>query len=216
MRGLLNHWREQIIAQHVSVKDNLGSRYFQECLRQTCELAAVMLDVPLTTAQSAIGKDGPDAISAAMSQLSRWNQASPRHTLQAAYRALRLINSLHPRNSSGAAKLAIVCDTGPHRIIAFFLCYVTFWAFVGTADEAQKLALLEMLDDDEEVSQSFLMTTFRQILLSQSVTTDAGGTMTRKDATRLVFKNASDGLTRMGTWGCALNLAVLLHARAEM
>jgi hypothetical protein len=32
----------------------------------------------------------------------------------------------------------------------------------------------------------------------------------------LLFRSAAEMLTRLGTWGCSLNLALLLHERAKM
>jgi hypothetical protein len=38
----------------------------------------------------------------------------------------------------------------------------------------------------------------------------------RKDVLGNIFKSAAQSLTHLGTWGAALNLALLLHRRAEM
>jgi hypothetical protein len=40
--------------------------------------------------------------------------------------------------------------------------------------------------------------------------------MRKKDVLGNIFKSAAQSLTHLGTWGAALNLALLLHRRAEM
>jgi hypothetical protein len=177
----------------------------------------MILDIPLTCAQNAIGKAGPAGIPPAMSDLALWTRSCSSQAVQATLIAAKLIHSLYPvrKEANGERKLASAhIDTGPCSIITFFLCHVTLWTFVCVAGSRQKRVLLELLKQEDGLSKSPLFLVLKQVLLSGDAAEEGG--LSREDAMKLVFRSASEGLTRMGTWGCALNLAMLLHRRAEM
>ncbi|KAH9207191.1 fungal-specific transcription factor domain-containing protein [Leptodontidium sp. 2 PMI_412] len=177
--------------------------YFTRSSHTLHKLSTILLAVPLPDLQNAIGKDGTAGIAQAISNLSSWARSSPNNAEQVAQRAVRAILSLSPPEIPVGQ-----IDTAPYSLIAVFLCHVILWVFVRVSTPEQKLHLLQRLELDSELGRSSLIS-----LLRSDLGIDEGDGKVHK---KVLFRSGAEMLTRLGTWGASLNLALLLQRRAEM
>jgi hypothetical protein len=94
------------------------------------------------------------------------------------------------------------------------------WIFASVASPLQKESLVGRMRENELLWNSPQIVALRQALEFQDGGTGSGETiqsgMRKKDVLGNISKSAAQSLTHLGTWGAALNLALLLHRRAEM
>jgi hypothetical protein len=152
-----------------------------------------------------------------MSSLRHWVQASPRIAEQLTYACTKIIatplSTLVPKVLAPTA-----CE---QATIAIFLCHVVVWIFASVASPLQKESLAVRLKENEELWKSSQIVAFKQAI---EYCEEGGGLrgeggsqlLSKKDMLGNIFKSAAQSLTHLGTWGAALNLALLLHRRAEM
>lgn len=104
--------------------------------------------------------------------------------------------------------------------IAIFLCHVVVWIFASVATPLQKESLAARLRESEVLWKSPQIVALRQALEFRDEGAGRGeeaqGGTRKRDVLGNIFKSAAQSLTHLGTWGAALNLALLLHRRAEM
>jgi hypothetical protein len=95
------------------------------------------------------------------------------------------------------------------------------WIFASVASPLQKESLAVRLRENEELWNSGQIVALRQALEYRE---ESGGSrgereyhlLSKRDVMGNIFKSAAQSLTHLGTWSAALNLALLLHRRAEM
>jgi hypothetical protein len=178
--------------------------------------AFILLDLSISDLQNAIGKDGSSGIPEAMFNLRKWVQGSPQIAEQLTFACAKTIatplSTLVPKVLGPTA-----CE---QATIAIFLCHVVVWIFASVASPPQKKSLAKRMSENELLWNSPQVVALRQALECQDDGTgraeEIPGGMKKKDVLGNIFKSAAQSLTHLGTWGAALNLALLLHRRAEM
>ena len=94
------------------------------------------------------------------------------------------------------------------------------WIFASVASPLQKESLAVRLRENEELWNSPQIGALRQALEFPDKAAGRGegeiAMRRKKDVLGNIFKSAAQSLTHLGTWGAALNLALLLHRRAEI
>ena len=117
-------------------------------------------------------------------------------------------------------------DTAPYSLITIFLCHIVVWAFANVASDSQKLQLLDTISRNVELRSTAFFATLQRSLWVDGNWANTSRKEAQDDrdqneqesaeAANLLFRSAAEMLIRLGTWGCALNLALLLRERAEM
>lgn len=184
-----------------------SSRHFHACSVVIHHLSTILLDVPLSDLQNAIGKDGMTGIVQALSNLSNWARRSPHIADQVAYNATKTIVSLAPSQILSDDGIRNV-DTAPYSLIAIFLCHIVLWAYATVTAREQRMRLLDNVMQHPVLGKSNFV-----VLLKRAMGLDGNE---EDGEPKLLFRSAAEMLTRLGTWGGSLNLALLLHRRAEM
>lgn len=149
----------------------------------------------------------------AMTKLTNWAQKSPRVAEEVAYNAVRAIVSLAPTKSPHEDDIRNT-DMAPYSIITLFLSHVVLWVFAKVCAGEQKSVLLGMVGDNEVLRSSAFFAVLQQAMAVDEE--GVAGKTNSKDAPNILFKFGAEMLTRVGTWGAALNLALMIHQRAEM
>ncbi|TVY92838.1 Zinc finger protein [Lachnellula willkommii] len=189
-----------------------SSRHFYASSLVIHHLSNILLDVALSDLQNAVGRTGHEGMMQAMAKLTNWAQKSPRVAEEVAYNAVRAIVSLAPTRSVYEDDIRNT-DIAPYSIITLFLSHLVLWVFAKVCPREQKSVLLGMVGDNEVLRSSAFF-----VVLQQAMALDerVAGTRNSKDAPNILFKFGAEMLTRVGTWGVALNLALMIHQRAEM
>lgn len=138
-----------------------------------------------------------------MANLTAWAHLSPRTAQDVAQKTVQTIISL-------TASLTHVgeVNTAPYSLITAFLCHVILWVFVSVSTNEQKERLLDRLELDSELSPSSFLSLVKSSL---EVVDDEE----RWEHKKMLFRSGAEMLTRLGTWGASLNLALLLQRRTE-
>ncbi|PVH72669.1 hypothetical protein DL98DRAFT_609757 [Cadophora sp. DSE1049] len=202
----LQSFSSAYLSSHHPTRD-ASTEYFTRSSHILHRLSTILLSVPLPDLQNAIGKDGTAGIAQAMSSLSSWARSSPSNAEQVAQRAVQAIMTLSPPDSHSHISSGYL-DTAPYSLIAIFLCHVILWVFVSVSAKEQRTQLLQRLEVDENLRSS----SFISLLRSDSEVGEGDGRVQKK----VLFRSGAEMLTRLGTWGASLNLALLLQRRAEM
>lgn len=193
------------------------STYFCHASLVSHPAALMLLDISISNLQKAMGKDGNTGIPEAMSNLRKWVQTYPRIADQLTYACTKTIatplSTLVPNILGPTA-----CE---QATIAIFLCHVVVWIFASVASPLQKGGLALSLKENEKLWNSPRIMAFRQALEYHEEVGGLSGeggphVPSKKDVLGNIFKSAAQSLTNLGIWGAALNLALLLHRRAEM
>ncbi|KAH7153567.1 fungal-specific transcription factor domain-containing protein [Dactylonectria macrodidyma] len=193
------------------------SLYFQEAASLLHCLTRMFLSVSLTDLQDAIGKNGPDSINSALDRLKVWSidgcvasrqwglstvQDLKSPALQAAIEATNVIACISGRSSVQAAV--------PYSFIGLFLAHILLWGFAMTAEPEAKQLLIQ------HVCQFPLSGPISEQLSSVLDSALSAHSTPGSDGPCIIFKHAAYALTRLGTWGASLNMALLLHKRSEL
>jgi hypothetical protein len=207
----LSLWEEVYLSNYSWQDRYPTSIYFRHASLVCHPISLILLSISMSDLQNAIGKDGNTGIPEAMSNLRHWIQTSPRIAEDITFSATKTIatplSTLVPRVLGPTA-----CE---QATIAIFLCHVVVWIFASVAGELQKQSLLARLAENEELWKSMQISALRQALEFREERGEDAPVMRRKDVLGNIFKSAAQSLTHLGTWGAALNLALLLHRRAE-
>jgi hypothetical protein len=212
----LSLWENAYLSNHSWQDQHPTSVYFRHASRLCHPISLILLDVSISDLQNAIGKDGNAGILDAMSNLRRWTQRSPRIAEDVTFAAAKTIATpisiLAPKLLGPTA-----CE---QATIAIFLCHVVVWIFASVAGTPQKQSLLARLAEHDELWKSPQIIALRKALEFHEEgvrSRDEGAPiLSKKDVLGNIFRSAAQSLTHLGTWGAALNLALLLHRRAEM
>ncbi len=174
-------------------------------------LAFILLDAPFTEIQDALGKNGKTGMASAKSNLRHWINTTPQTSEDIVHTAIKAISNLtSPVGPSASEQL----------IITTFLCHVIVWIYASIASTSQKKRLLDRWAQDEVLWKSSQIASLRKGL-EVDADNDVGGSeavpnASKSDRLRGIFRSAAECLTQLGTWGAALNLALLLQRRSEM
>lgn len=191
--------------------------HFQRCSATIHHLSTILLDVSLTDLQGALGKEGPQGIAPALARLKSWSNLDPQKAETCAYNAVRAIISLAPSKGQGGGT-----ETTPETIITLFLCHLVIWVFAIVCERCSYSRFLEMVKAGPGGVGNSLF--YNEVLRGIEALGEelSGKEECERERERvngrmrvLVFKNAAEVLTRLGVWGAALNLAMLLQRRAE-
>ncbi|KAH7120367.1 fungal-specific transcription factor domain-containing protein [Dactylonectria estremocensis] len=212
----LDTWAQACMQQGYSAPRQGGaSLHFQEAASLLHSLTRMFLNVSLTDLQDAIGKNGPD-INSALDRLKFWSldgcfvsgqwgstvQDPKSPALSAATEAVNIIACISDRPSVQAAT--------PYSFISLFLAHLLLWGFAITAEPESKHML------KQQVCQLSLSGPIAEQLSSVLDSALSANPTPGFDAAGLIFKHAAYALTRLGTWGASLNMALLLHKRSEL
>jgi hypothetical protein len=200
----LSSWNKYYSPTASRTASRLTSQHFHAASIVVYHLSTILLDIELSDLQNAIGKDGTAGISQAMSNLRRWARKSPRIAENVAFNAVRTIVSLAPIRK-------IDDHSAPYSIIMLFLCHVVLWVFTSVSSQAEKQNLLDTIAANGELYSSHFFSVLKSSLSSDG---DSNG-LNKTDAPKLLFKSGAEMLTQLGTWGASLNLALLIHRRAD-
>lgn len=140
-----------------------------------------------------------------MSSLRTWARKSPQTAENVAFSAVKTVVSLAPNRN-------IHEDSGPYSVITLFLCHVILWVFASVSPPSQKQQFLDKIKANGELHSSHFYGVLRSSL---SLELNSSGS-TKSDEPKVLFKSGAEMLTQLGTWGASLNLALLIHRRAEM
>lgn len=201
----LSSWHRSYSSQTSCTSSYQSSQHFHAVSIIICHLSTILIDIELSDLQNAIGKDGTAGMSQAMSNLRIWAMRSPRIAETVAFNAVQTIVSLAPNRTTR--------DHGAqYSIITLFLCHVVLWVFASVSTQSEKQQLLTNVAANEGLRSSRFVSVLR-CSLSLDTNSDVSR---RSDAPKLLFKSGAEMLTQLGTWGASLNLALLIHSRAEM
>jgi hypothetical protein len=214
------------------------SQHFQHLAEVVYRLGLILLEISVSDLQDSLGKSGGDKLKHAMSNISRWVNKKPDTALRVMLDAMRLINLVTPaddprlRDHRGQSP-------GPYELISFFLSVVQVWAFAAVASTDSKARFLQMMETTSDFKNGSFFPIMERALADEDVqiesrqaTSDQGhgalhGNITDeydrshtaipKGVTnaRAIFRKGAEVLTRLGSWGASLDLALLLHQRAK-
>ncbi|KAH8600724.1 fungal-specific transcription factor domain-containing protein [Bisporella sp. PMI_857] len=196
-------------------QESATSVFFHSCSKPLHQLGLILLDAPLTQLQDAIGKGGPSHIPEAMRNLSLWANTS-QQLRQSTVVSFETITSMAPVNNHVLSQQ--LSNMGPWSIIPCFISHVVLWAFAQVAGSMQRQQLIERIQHDER----HLRGPFSAVLhraLNTAISAERGlpeVNLSQNGGQKVIFRSAADVLTRMGTWGCSLNLALLLYERSKL
>jgi hypothetical protein len=203
----------------------MSSRHFHASSIIVHHLSTILLDISLSDLQNAIGKEGTTGSTRAFTKLTKWARKSPQLAEQVVCHAFKTIVMLAPGKGNGEGGIGNI-DTAPYSLITIFLCHIVVWAFANVATHSQKLQLFHGISRNMELrSTAFLCTLQRSFGFNEHAAqrpTKTGHEYKDQNeqnsaaAANLMFRSAAEMMIGLGTWGAALNLAQLLHERAEM
>lgn len=206
----------------------MSSRHFHASSIIVHRLSTILLDISLSDLQSAIGKEGAPGSARAFAKLTKWASKSPQLAEQVVCHAIETIIILAPGKDNGEGGIRNI-DTAPYSLITIFLCHIVVWAFANVASHSQKLQLFNGISGNVELQSTAFFTTLQRSfgLDGRAARHQQPLKTTRREgedqnehsptaAANLLFRSSAEMLIRLGTWGGALNLAQLLHERAEM
>jgi hypothetical protein len=166
--------------------------------------------------------DGFAGISNSVAALTSWAKRAPSVAQDVALNAVKTIILLAPSRSGekkrdqeeirerGSVK---DIDTAQYGIISVFLCYVVLWVFATVSPKEERQKLLDMIIRDDNAQASEFMAILQKGL---GFEIESQRVVDRPEAPKILFRSAAEMLTKYGTWGASLNLALLLHKRSEM
>ncbi|KAH7409038.1 fungal-specific transcription factor domain-containing protein [Cadophora sp. MPI-SDFR-AT-0126] len=201
----LRSFYSSYLSSHHPTRD-ASTEYFNRSSHILHRLSTILLSVPLPDLQNTIGKDGTAGVAQAMSSLSSWARISSSNAEQVAQHAVQAIMSLSPPDSQ--TQTSGYLDTAPYSLIAIFLSHIILWVFMSVSAKEQRMQLLRRLELDVDLRSS----SFISLLRSDMEVGEGDGKVQKK----VLFRSGAEMLTRFGTWGASLNLALLLQRRAEM
>jgi hypothetical protein len=207
-------WSRAYSAPPSRITSQPTSKYFHSASVVLHHLSTILLDIDLADLQNAIGKAGGVGITQALANLTDWASKSPLIAKEVAYNAVKTIVSLAPRPNFSCEDDPMT-DSAPYSVIALFLCHIVLWIFVRVSPRSQKHQLLEDVARNEALRSSPFFEILRTSLSLDERGASSSGSSSN-EASKLLFKSAAETLTQLGTWGASLNLALLLHRRAEL
>jgi hypothetical protein len=203
----------------------MSSRHFHASSIIVHRLSTILLDISLSDLQNAIGKEGTTGSARAFAKLTKWARKTPHLAEQVVCHAIKTILMLAPGEDHMEGGIRNI-DTAPYSLITIFLCHIVVWAFANVAIQSQKVQLLDVVSKSMDVRSTPFFATLKRSLgfdgnaaQRMRMTGQEHEDQNEQNSTaaaNLLFRSAAEKMIRLGTWGAALNLAQLLHERAEM
>ncbi|KAI9641771.1 hypothetical protein NHQ30_009628 [Ciborinia camelliae] len=178
---------------------------------------------------------GHTGIMTAFERLRLWAREDPELAVDVAVRAAEAVMELNrglngvyiSRQSVGGAEISGemrggMIDTGAYGATLLTVAHVILWVFAQVADREQKGILMKILRSHEFAGDNAFLDILGNELAAngdQDTTLEMGyvGKDQQKmnGPPRALFRSAAETLMKFGTWGVALDMALLLHLRAE-
>ncbi|KAF0319936.1 hypothetical protein GQ607_012879 [Colletotrichum asianum] len=231
VKGALEYWKEFISRAEKHDPDAWGvNEYFHGASRVLLSLANLNLTISVSNLQDAIGKSGPQGIARGLDLFKRqlvkipylyghgnsnlghgmsgWTPSASGENIHIGLLTVfdQAIRSIHDIIS-----VPMLQQAAPYSIISTFLNYVLLWMLIGTSTKEELCFLRCLLDKQDELP----FTTAVQIKLRNILEMALGDGNGGSHRAEVIFRHASQELTRLGTWGASLNLALLLRLRAS-
>jgi hypothetical protein len=148
-----------------------------------------------------------------MERLAHWAREDPELAVDVAFKAAEAVIEVHRGIGAGLGVGVDIAgsdmiDTAAYGATLLLMGYVILWAFAQVADEGQKAQLMGRLEGLEGAEASDLV----GIMRGEMGFSGASGGVRQS---RALFRSAAEILMKFGTWGVALDMAMLLHRRAE-
>jgi hypothetical protein len=205
--GALLAWQDAYLSNQPKSYSNATSKHFRNSSLMGHVLAVIVLDVPFTAVQDAVGKNAKKGIAAAIPDLRRWMDSDPETAENTIHTAVKTIEYL--------ATKRVGIASSEQSIIAMFLCYVLAWLFVNIASVAQKRRFLNRFPENSEIWKCPQLAYIKRGL-ERKFENEGASNPSKTELSRGILGSAAQSLTQLGTWGAALNLALLLQRRSEM
>lgn len=212
MKDALSSWQDAYLRNPPKHDSDATSIHFRQSSFTGHVLALLLLDAPFTDIQKSLGKNGKEGILAATANLRLWMNSDPQTAEDIVHTAIKTIEHLATKRFDLAVS--------EQSIIAIFLCYVLVWLFVNIASHETRRKLLERFARDEGISKCPQLAHIKRELESErggfGVGDDENFNIPRMEVSWSILRSAAQALAQIGTWGAALNLALLLQRRSEI
>ncbi|KAH8886914.1 hypothetical protein GQ53DRAFT_726795 [Thozetella sp. PMI_491] len=196
----LSQWHQAYAEPvHVLVPGN-PKTYFGSVSLFLYHLMNMLLCVSLIDLQDAMGKSGPVCITTSMRRLELWCMRDYSWPIQAAEEAAKLIS------------LADLQLTAPYGTIGIFLAHVLLWAIFKTAPPAT----IDRVKDCVARARIPASTAHELSSMLTSASACDPALPPEKTGPSSIFRHGAGMLVRVRPWGVSLNLALLLHRRADL
>lgn len=201
-------------------------------------LSMLFLHIPFTDLLNSIGKVGQTGIAPALENLKSWARDDPELAIGVALRAAEAImeinKSLEVETSAEvtteipkAIKGGMI-ETGVYGTSLLMMTHVILWAFARVSDRKMKEILMKELRAKGEdcTFLNLLECEFQdlkgddeRLRLDLDMNIEGGNLKMDQQkinaVSKVLLRSAADLLMRFGTWGVALDMALLLHLRGE-
>lgn len=186
------------------------SRHFQAIAASNLQISHLMLHVPLSDIQDALGKSGPVRVIPAMEIIRRSLAEHPDIVASMFRQCLSTVSEIQSRrlNRHNSPTRALF---EPASTISCFLSGVYVWAVIRSSGPEQMMFLQEQISD---VSTSDVFSaTVRDVVTSKINGAFPPDHLGAK--TNLILHAMADVLGKMAPWSASLNMALLLCHRAK-
>ncbi|KAM0150863.1 hypothetical protein ACHAPG_008603 [Botrytis cinerea] len=229
----LNRFSKTYLRPHLTIPHSTSHVFHHTCIVQH-HITSLFLHIPFTDLLNVIGNSSQTGIGHALERLRLWAQEDPELAIDVAVRAAAAIMESNKdldvdvtgrEKGSEAPKetKSGMIDTGVYGASLLMMTHVILWAFAQVADKKQKDSLMKRLRGHKNTADdAFLEILGRELMDEEDSERSTGkgknvgpGRPKMKAVSRSLFKSAADTLMRFGTWGVALDMAMLLRFRAE-
>lgn len=186
------------------------SKHFQTIARTHLEISYLMLHVPISDIQDALGKSGPGKVIPAMEIMRRSLAEHPDIVASIFRKCLSTVSELQSKLLDHDDR-SIRNIMEPASVISCFLSGVYAWAILRSSDREQAMFLQEQIPGVSG-SDAFSATVKEVISwkTNEQLPPDHLGARTN-----LVLHGVADVLGKMAPWSASLNMALLLCHRAK-
>ncbi|TEY31763.1 hypothetical protein BOTCAL_0781g00010 [Botryotinia calthae] len=229
----LSRFSKTYLRPHLTIPHSTSHVFHHTCIVQL-HITSLFLHIPFTDLLNVIGNSSQTGIGHALERLRLWAQEDPELAIDVAARAAAAIMESNKdldvdvtgrEKGSEAPKetKSGIIDTGVYGASLLMMTHVILWAFAQVADKKQKDSLMKRLRGHRNTADdAFLGILGRELMDEEDSEGSTGkgknvdpGRPKVKGVSRSLFKSAADTLMRFGTWGVALDMAMLLRFRAE-
>ncbi|KAF3396030.1 hypothetical protein F1880_006718 [Penicillium rolfsii] len=210
LETMLSAW-EQADAMSPAADDLVypTSKHFQTTAATHLQISRLMLHVPISDIQDALGKSGPGKVIPAMELMRRSLAGHPDMITSMLRQCLLTVSNLQSEfNHNDSSRRAIF---EPSSVISCFLNGVYIWAVIRSSDHDQVMYLHEQIERVK--SSDPFSSTVKEVILWQTnaeLSPDHLGARAN-----LILHAVADVLGKMAPWSASLNMALLLCHRAK-
>ncbi|KAF7903470.1 uncharacterized protein EAF01_006519 [Botrytis porri] len=224
----LNRFSKTYLRPQLTIPHSTSHIFHQICIVQH-HITSLFLHIPFTDLLNAVGKSSHAGIAHALERLRLWAKEDPELAIDVAVRAAVAIMESNKNlnvDVTGQEKESAVAketksdmiDTGVYGASLLMMTHVILWAFAQVADNNQKDGLMKRLRGHKNTANDAFLEILGSELMDEEDSEELPGNGKGVDPgrpKRSLFKSAADTLMRFGTWGVALDMAMLLRFRAE-